>query len=288
MAISALGYACIGASNLDNWQQFACNVLGMQARRSEDGALLLRYDNRDWRLRIEQGSEDDITALGWECSTQAEYNDTLAGLGAEAAPDPDLARDRGVCGLATFTDPAGFRGELYWGPTERTDQPFVSPIGISGFVTGDQGLGHIAVATLAAEEFVAFYLRIGMNISDYIDMRIGPNVLPLTFLYCNPRHHTLAVGAAPSPKRCLHLMVQTQTLDDVGYSIDRAAKLDTPLALTLGRHSNDEMISVYFQSPSGFEFEYGWGARTIGDDWQVVRHDAISKWGHKFVGSHHD
>ncbi len=43
----------------------------------------------------------------------------------------------------------------------------------------------------------------------------------------------------------------------------------------------------YFESPSGFDFEYGWGAREIGVGWQVVRHEATSKWGHKPMGAHH-
>jgi biphenyl-2,3-diol 1,2-dioxygenase len=44
------------------------------------------------------------------------------------------------------------------------------------------------------------------------------------------------------------------------------------------------MLSVYFDTPSNFEFEYGWGARVIEPGWQVERRDAISKWGHKMVG----
>lgn len=285
MAISALGYACIGSGKLDQWEQFACGVMGLQSRRTDDGALLLRYDVRDWRIRVEPGTEEDVTVLGWECLNESDFDDTLARLGRDASLDPGLAKARGVRALARFVDPAGFNGELYWGPTEVTDQPFASPIGVSGFVTGNQGLGHIAVSSPNADAFIEFYLRLGMKVSDYIDMRMGPDILPLTFLYCNPRHHTLAAAPAPSPKRCLHLMVQTQSFDDVGYSTDRAAKLDVPIAITLGRHSNDEMVSVYYQSPSGFEFEYGWGAREIEGDWQVVRHDAISKWGHKFLGA---
>jgi len=185
MAISALGYACISASNVDKWERFACEVMGLQGRRSDDGALLLRFDQRDWRFRIEQGDDDDVTVLGWECFTEADFNDTLARLDVDARPDPQLARARGVRGLATFIDPAGFRGELFWGPTERTDQPFASPLGVAGFVTGDQGLGHIAVTTPHVDAFVDFYLKLGMKVSDYIDMQMGPNLLPLTFMYCN-------------------------------------------------------------------------------------------------------
>lgn len=293
MAISALGYVCIGASDLDAWERFACDVMGLEARRANDGALMLRVDRRDWRFRIEQGSEDDITVVGWECDSQDEYEATLALLGDAATVDPDLAKARGVCGLARFTDPAGTACELFWGACDRTDAPFASPLGVSGFVTGEQGLGHVVIVTPDPAGYEAFYKGLGFRISDYIDMEIAPGfVLPVSFMHCNPRHHTLAFAPAPNPpfaKKCIHLMLQTQILDDVGMAIERSEKLGVPVSMTLGRHSNDEMLSVYFETPSGFEFEYGWGARVIGPDWQVVRHDVISKWGHKMVGgpTHH-
>jgi hypothetical protein len=51
---------------------------------------------------------------------------------------------------------------------------------------------------------------------------------------------------------------------------------------TLGRHSNDQMVSFYMSTPSGFEVEYGWGGRLIDDaTWQVQRHDRGTLWGHK-------
>ncbi|SVD65146.1 uncharacterized protein METZ01_LOCUS418000, partial [marine metagenome] len=34
--------------------------------------------------------------------------------------------------------------------------------------------------------------------------------------------------------------------------------------------------------PSGFDVEYGWGARTVDDaTWQVQRHEKGSIWGHR-------
>jgi len=51
---------------------------------------------------------------------------------------------------------------------------------------------------------------------------------------------------------------------------------------TLGRHSNDQMVSFYMSTPSGFEVEYGWGGRLVDDAvWQVQRHDRGTLWGHK-------
>jgi len=287
MAISALGYVCVRAQDLAAWERFATMVLGLQAHFDADGALLLRADSRGWRFHIEQGDEDDVTSIGWECSSEAEYLATLAKLGDRAVINPALAALRGVRGLALFTDPAGMVCELHWGPTDSPHLPFASPTGVGGFVTGEQGLGHVVIVAADPAGYEAFYKDLGFSVSDYIDMAIGPDlVLPVTFMHCNSRHHTLAFAPAPAvfTKKCIHLMLQTQVLDDVGLAIDRSEQQGTPIAMTLGRHSNDQMLSVYFATPSGFEFEYGWGARAIEPGWRVVRHDVISAWGHKMVG----
>jgi len=55
-----------------------------------------------------------------------------------------------------------------------------------------------------------------------------------------------------------------------------------PLAMSLGRHTNDHMTSFYVRTPSGFEIEYGTGGRLIDDaTWEVGTFDAQSFWGHK-------
>ena len=55
-----------------------------------------------------------------------------------------------------------------------------------------------------------------------------------------------------------------------------------PVARGIGRHTNDHMVSFYMQSPSGFEVEYGWGARVVDDStWQVQQHTRGSIWGHR-------
>jgi hypothetical protein len=52
----------------------------------------------------------------------------------------------------------------------------------------------------------------------------------------------------------------------------------TPIAVT----SNDHMVSFYLRTPSGFNVEYGWGAREVDDaTWQVQVHTAGSIWGHQ-------
>jgi biphenyl-2,3-diol 1,2-dioxygenase len=113
-------------------------------------------------------------------------------------------------------------------------------------------------------------------------MQISPEfALELEFYHCNPRHHTLALAPVPTPKRLHHFMLQAATLDDVGFALDRVAAAKVPLTNTLGKHTNDHMVSFYARTPSGFEVEYGWGAREVGPTWRVAHHDRVSIWGHQ-------
>jgi hypothetical protein len=55
------------------------------------------------------------------------------------------------------------------------------------------------------------------------------------------------------------------------------------IGVTLGRHSNDNMLSFYAKTPSGFFVECGWGGRTVNMDNWVPEELTIgpSLWGHE-------
>ena len=54
-------------------------------------------------------------------------------------------------------------------------------------------------------------------------------------------------------------MLEVAALDDVGTALDIVNERQIPLAMSLGRHTNDLMTSFYVRTPSGFEIEYGTG-----------------------------
>jgi biphenyl-2,3-diol 1,2-dioxygenase len=116
--------------------------------------------------------------------------------------------------------------------------------------------------------------------SDYVITEVYGFKVNIAFLHANRRHHSVAFGDRQD-KRIHHFMLQAKCIDDVGFAYDRALKSGVRIVNTLGRHPNDEMFSFYAKTPSGFQFEYGWGAREIEDaTWQVVTYDRISEWGH--------
>jgi len=281
-----LGYLGLRVSDLDAWSSFATGCLGLMPAQAPDGTLRYRMDQQAWRISLEAGAEDDVAFVGFEVAGPEELAAVRAKLADAGVSldnvDPDLLADRQVMGMVRCRDPEGLAVEVYYGPTERGEEPFSSPAAVSGFVTGDQGLGHIVLSTKDIAETRRFYSEaLGFQLSDTIRTQMSPEfAMELEFYHCNPRHHTLALAPVPAPKRLHHFMLQTAELDDVGFALDRFQTAKVPLTNTLGKHTNDQMVSFYGRTPSGFEVEYGWGAREIGPAWRVARHDPVSIWGH--------
>ncbi len=289
-SVTQLGYLGIGVSDLGRWERFATEVLGLQVNGTDpDGSMFLRMDEYHHRFVLLPGGADDVAFVGWEVRDQPALEEVRERLVADrievAAGTPEEARARRVVGLIKLKDPSGIPTEIYFGPLMNFEQPFKSPRPLSGFITGEQGMGHIVIRVDDSAKSLHFYRDLlGLRISDFIEMRShrSGQSLSLTFMHCNPRHHSIAFGVIPAKKRLMHFMLQARSVDDVGSTYYLCQDRGIEISGTLGRHTNDHMMSFYLRSPSGFEVEYGWGARVVDDaTWQVQKHEAPSIWGHR-------
>jgi 2,3-dihydroxybiphenyl 1,2-dioxygenase len=285
--VKCLGYIGVGADDLDAWRAFGTEVLGLQVgvgpSDSDVEALYLRMDGRAYRIAIEKGENGALHYLGFEVGTRqqlAELGTELRAKGLEVTEEPaDMCAHRRVAAMLSTKDPAGNRTEFFVGHEEAT-APFVSPTGAS-FVINDMGIGHAFVTVPDIDEFMAFYVgTLGFRLSDTIALAPG---LSGYFLHCNPRHHTIAGLAIPGvPAGLNHIMLQVESIDSVGRAYDKVKADGIPIESTLGKHTNDHMISFYCKTPSGFAVEYGIEGRTIDDDtWVVGHYTAASYWGHQ-------
>ena len=287
MSIGSLGYLGLKVKDPRSFESFATHVLGLMAVE-RGGATRFRLDELGWRIAVEEGDQDDVAYLGFEVSGSAELDGIRnrlqeAGVAVEIGT-PELVSAREVVGLISCKDPGGLPVEIFFGPTLRTETPFASLVGVSGFVTGAQGLGHVVLSTKDITAARRFYQDLlGFRLSDTIRMRMGRDFfVDMEFFHCNPRHHTLALIPMAMPKRLHHFMVQVSSLDAVGFALERAQAAQSPITMTLGRHTNDRMVSFYTRTPAGFEVEFGFGAIEVDDaTWRVTRHDRGSSWGHK-------
>jgi 2,3-dihydroxybiphenyl 1,2-dioxygenase len=279
-AVTQLGYLGVAARDLDAWRSYATETLGMGVLAPDpDRALRLKMDGYHHRIAVQESPEETLAYAGWEVADRAALATIAARLEAAGTPvsegRPEELEARRVSGMVKFNDPDGYACELFWGPLDGSAAD-------AGFVTGNQGLGHFVLMSGDLERTMAFYTGLlGMKVSDYV---MGGRT-KLGFLHCNPRHHSIAFAEAPgAPKGINHFMVQRAALDDVGRRYDDVQKAGIPLITTLGRHSNDLMLSFYMRNPSGWGVEYGWGGREIDDaTWCVEHLESGSLWGHKPV-----
>ncbi|MEX0729794.1 MAG: VOC family protein [Aquisalimonadaceae bacterium] len=284
MNVVALGYLGLESNKLSEWKEFGNDVLGLSLRdhTADDAAVYFSMDEYLYRLAVHPGEKEGLAYIGFEVedkSALAQVHErlTLAGLRSSPGSEADC-RARGVRGLVRCEDPAGNAIELYYG-MKRVCMPFNSPTGISGFVTGALGMGHVVIEVPDLEACEAFYTEmLGLRVSDYFSDK-------LVFLRCNARHHSVALASIGGLPGLRHLLLEVEKLDEVGMVYDLCARKGVPIARTLGKHSNDWMYSFYALSPSGFELEYGSGGRLVDDtSWTVCVVDRPSIWGHKPVG----
>ncbi|MND78818.1 Biphenyl-2,3-diol 1,2-dioxygenase [compost metagenome] len=291
--INSLGYVGLGVSDLDQWQCFASEILGLQVGQRDAQGLSLRMDEHQQRIFLEENSIDDLLVAGWQFKTERALEEYVAelrdkGVEVSVVPTQTLQR-RKVEKAYACQDPNGFSHEFFFGPhVAELRNPFRSKVLKGGFVCGELGIGHILPFAKAGkgEQTLSFYRDVlKLRVSDYIREEIMPGMLvDATFFHtASGRHHSIATAENPMATKTLnHFMLQVEDLDDVGLAYDRTVKAGIPVALELGHHPNDRMFSFYARTPSGFNFEIGWGGVVIDEnDWEVRSYSQMSDWGHK-------
>ena len=285
-----LGYALIDSPRLAEWKRFGAEGIGMALADSEPGVLAFRTDAHARRLIVRKRPQEDI-ALGLEIAGVNALDTILARLAKRGVKVEEIAGDeaalRGVERIWRFLGPKRMALELFTEPRLAADPPKV--VG-GGFVTGERGMGHVAITTLKYDATIAFWREIfDAKVSDFIEDKIGGVDLKFTFLRVNPRHHSIAVAATrglamdPFATRIQHMEMQVPTLDDLGEAYRRCRALGIRIMMAVGQHPNDRDVSFYSMSPSGFYFELGWASKDDEDIEQAPQttYQGVSLWGHK-------
>ncbi len=287
---SRVGYVLIESNRLDAWRQFAVDGIGMHLEHEDDDVLALRVDEHTRRLIIRRGAAEDCAAIGIQMTNsnallevkrrlQMHDIEILRGSDAEATL-------RGVEEFWFFTGPKGQQTEIFL-QAKLTEAPLCMQA--SGFVTGDSGMGHVAITSRNPEKTISFWREIfDARVSDYITQRIAGVTLDVAFLRLNERHHSIAVAATrgsrmdPIRTRIQHINFLVSSMEDLSSAYTRLKSLGFEMAHEIGQHPNDKEVSFYVITPSGFEFELGWNALTVNEtSWTTQHYDRISIWGHR-------
>ncbi|QZT59626.1 biphenyl-2,3-diol 1,2-dioxygenase [Mycolicibacterium austroafricanum] len=290
--IKSLGYVTVQATDMSRWRQFAFEVLGFARGTGPDpDALYLRMDERAARVVVAPGDTDRIVTVGWEVRDRAGLDEVKRALDAAGTPYKELsladADSRRVEEVIAFEDPAGTSLEVFHGAV-LDHSPVVTPFGAK-FVTGEQGLGHVVLPALDVPAMFDFYTGVlGFKSRGAFRVPVPPEFGPVRvrFLGVNERHHSLALCPAATLRDpgLVHLMVEVDTLDAVGQALDRVNKDGFQLSSTLGRHTNDKMVSFYVRAPGDWDIEFGTDGMRVDETCYTAEEiTADSYWGHQWV-----
>lgn len=290
-----LGYVVVESQRLADWRRFGADAIGLHVDQLSNDVTRFRLDDRECRFLIRRGPAEDLTAAGWQVDDHETFDRIINRVTTRGVPitegSAEEAAMRGVERLWRFAGPKGIWQEIFTVPV-TTPQPL--QMLSSGWVTGDSGLGHLAITSRDPLGLHRYYNTVfDSRLSDYIDENIGGLTLKIRFLRVNERHHSVAVanvqGLKIDPIRTSiqHMNIQAATLEDMVGAYQRVRELGFKMAWSIGQHTNDKALSFYCVTPAGFELEVGWNPIRITPEleaaWQVATHQGISIWGHKPV-----
>lgn len=289
-----LGYLVIETAKFDDWRRFGRDAIGMHLDETLPDVLRFRLDDNECRFLLQRGPAEDTTALGWELDDHATF-DTIEkrirdrGVPVVEGRNEDAAL-RGVERFIRFPGPNGLAQEMY--VCAHTAAQPLNLAARGGFVTGEDGMGHVAIATKKPHQMRGYYSTVfDARLSDYIDETINGLKFKIRFLRVNERHHSVAIAAVnrlpinPIRTKIQHCNVQVAELDDMTLAYQRVKELGFDMALSVGQHTNDKELSFYAVTPSGFEWELGWNPIVVDEaTWEPTTHQGISIWGHTAEG----
>ncbi|WP_338071003.1 VOC family protein [Actinomadura bangladeshensis] len=288
-----LGYIVIETDRFADWHRFGTDAIGMHADILDDATTRFRLDDHQCRFLLRRGPAEDVVAIGWHIDDHTAFEQALSRVRSHGVPlvegTPEQAAMRGVERLWRFPGPKGITQEIFTRPLLASEPPALRT---AGFVTGEDGMGHIALTSTRPAQLRGYYTTLfDARLSDYIDETISGVKLKIRFLRVNRRHHTIAIAATrglrldPIRTRVQHLNIQVAELDDMTRSYQRVRELGFRMALSVGQHTNDRELSYYAVTPSGFEWEVGWNPIVIDETtWEPSTHQGISIWGHTPAG----
>lgn len=285
-----LGYVVIETNRFSDWRRFGCDAVGMHVDATVSDVMRFRLDDNEARFLLQRGPAEDVTALGWQLDDHDTFDEILRRVRRHSVPvtegSAEEAALRGVERMARFPGPNRLTQEIF--TRARSSATALDMAVRGGFVTGDGGIGHVAVTSKQPEQVRDYYGTVfDARLSDYIDETISGLKFKIRFLRVNRRHHSVAIAAVnrlpinPIRTRVQHLNVQVADLDDMTASYQRVKELGFHLALGVGQHTNDRELSYYAVTPSGFEWEVGWNPIVVDETtWEPTTYRGISIWGH--------
>lgn len=247
-----LGYIVVETNKMTDWRRFGADAIGLHVDQLDD-VLRFRIDERECRFLIQRGPREDVTALGWQVDDHETFDRIVRRVTERGVPikegTPEEAALRGVERLWRFAGPKGIVQEIFTAPISTP-----APLSMlsSGFVTGEGGMGHVALTSREPTAIHQYYATVfDSRLSDFIDENILGITMKIRFMRVNERHHSVAVaninGFKVEPVRTSvqHINIQASTMDDMIAAYTRVRENGFRMAWSIGQHTNDKELSFY-------------------------------------------
>lgn len=191
-----LGYAVVESQRLADWRRFGKDAIGLHVDELTGDVLRFRLDERACRFLVQRGPAEDLMALGWQIDDHQTFDRIVRRVTGRGVPiregSAEEAALRGVERLWRFAGPKGIVQEIFTAPV-TTPKPL--DMVSSGWVTGDGGMGHVAITSREPESLRRYYNTVfDSRLTDLIYENIGGLTLKIRFLRVNERHHSIAVA----------------------------------------------------------------------------------------------
>lgn len=287
---SSMGYALIESNRLERWLTFLKDGIGLHLQHADHNCLAFRMDGHQRRVIVQRGPAEDFAAIGWQLRDQATLDVVLQrlkarGIDVQASSDAQAA-ERGVARFWRVIGPKRLAIELFVEPLTTPD-----PLDMlcAGFITGEAGMGHLAISSRRGKDMRRFWQEIfDARQSDTIVEHLAGATVDIEFFRVNPRHHSIAIAQVrglpldPIRTQVQHMNLLVTSVSELTAAFLRCRQLGFEMAHEIGEHPNDREQSFYVLSPSGFEIELGWNALEVDEaTWQATTYQGISLWGHK-------
>jgi catechol 2,3-dioxygenase-like lactoylglutathione lyase family enzyme len=259
MNITHLRYVAIATPELERSKAFFTEGWGLRDTGTVlDGRSFLQTQlDEPFQLALVPGPERRIDRIAFGLASRHDVDAAARELDRAGVPTIAIPHQ-----LAT---PGGGYGFQFLDPDNRcvelsADVTMGTP-GAAGPVP--QKLAHIVVNTPDIDRATCFYRDVlGFKISDWSEH-------VMSFLRCNPEHHSIAFNAAPHAAYN-HTSWTMGSIDELFRAQGRVRAAGSELMWGTGRHGPGSQVFNYFIEPSGYVVELIADGVEIADDaaWQ--------------------